>query len=167
MSRARRPKSWAPTTRNRPKARLTHLVMESLESRDVFSAPYMPPSYMLTNPTGLLTPPQSGQPLDIALSFAVAHAGELGMSPDDAADPIVTSQYTGDATGITHVYLRQQVNGLEVAYADLSISVDAQGEVISAGGGFVPGLAQRLEGWARPAPTMTAVDAVEAAAASL
>jgi extracellular elastinolytic metalloproteinase len=167
MNRPRPAQSRTRTTRSRPKPEFTRLFVEPLESRDVFSATYLPPSHMLVNPTGLLTPPQAGDPLDIALSYVVAHAADLGLSPDDVADPLVTSRYTDADTGITHVYLRQQVNGLEVAYADLAVGVDARGEVISAGGGFVPGLAQRLGGWSQPTPSMTAVEAVEAAATTL
>src|SRR5262249_19236415 len=68
---------------------------------------------------------------------------DFGLTPADLNDPVVTSQYTDDDTGITHLYLRQRVNGLEVAYADLDVSLTAQGEVIAAGGGFVAGLADQ------------------------
>lgn len=139
-----------------------------LEARDLFSAsPYLPPSEMLTNPTGLLTGPQLGTPLDIALHFLSDHAADLGLTAGDVSNPLVTSQYTDYDTGISHVYFRQQVNGLEVAYADLTVSVDAQGRVISAGGGFVSGLSQRLGGWQQSAPAMTAVGAIEVAATAL
>ena len=141
-------------------------VLDLLEARDLLSANYLPQSCMLVNPNGLLTSPQEGHPLDIALRYISDHAAELGLTVADLRDPIVTSQYTDEDSGATHIYLRQQVNGLEVAYADLAVTVDALGEVVSAGGGFVPGLAAQMAG-TDPAPTMTAVEAVRVAANSL
>jgi hypothetical protein len=140
--------------------------LETLEARNLLNAsPYLPPSYLLTNPTGLLSGPADGQPLDVALGFLNDHAADLGLTPADLSNPIVTSQYTDADSGTTHIYLRQQVNGLEVQYADLAVSLDAQNEVIAAGGGFVPGLAAQLTGAGQPA--MSAVEAVQTAAAAL
>src|SRR5436190_9868533 len=94
------------------KARLS---VEVLEERTLLNGdPYLPPSYMLMNPNGLLSGPAEGQPLDIARNYLNAHAADFGLSPDDLSDSVVTSQYADDDTGITHVYLRQRVNGLEV-----------------------------------------------------
>lgn len=41
--------------------------------------------------------------------------------------------YTDKHTGVTHVYIKQRVNGLEVADADVNINIDANGRVISYG----------------------------------
>src|SRR5262249_15251398 len=120
---------------------------------------------MLVNPTGLLSEPAPGQPLDIALNYLTAHSSDFGLTPPDLTDPVVTSQYTDDDTGITHLYLRQRVNGLEVAYADIVVSLTAQGEVVAAGGGFVAGLADKVP--IVISPPIGAIDAVKAAAASL
>src|SRR5215470_1476036 len=102
--------------------------VENLEARVVLTAPYLPPSHMLVNPTGLLTGPAQGQPLDIALDYLDAHAADFGLTAADLTDPAVTDQYTDSDTGITHIYLRQRVNGLEVAYADLDVSLTSAGE---------------------------------------
>jgi extracellular elastinolytic metalloproteinase len=139
--------------------------VENLEARVVLTAPYLPPSYMQVNPTGLLTGPAQGEPLGIALDYLDAHASDFGLTAADLTDPAVTSQYTDSDTGVTHIYLRQRVNGLEVAYADLDVSLTSAGEVIAAGGGFVAGLADKVP--AVVAPPVSAVDAVKAAAASL
>src|SRR5258707_9756348 len=88
------------------------LLLEILEDRTLLNGdPYLPPVYMLTNPTGLLSGPAAGQPLDIARTYLSDHAADFGLSPDDLSDSVVTSQYSDDDTGITHVYLRQRVNG--------------------------------------------------------
>jgi extracellular elastinolytic metalloproteinase len=139
--------------------------VENLEARVVLTAPYLPPSHMLVSPDGLLTGPAQGEPLGIALDYLDAHAADFGLTAADLADPAVTDQYTDSDTGVTHIYLRQRVNGLEVAYADLDVSLTSTGEVIAAGGGFVADLADKVP--AVVAPPVSAVDAVKAAAASL
>ncbi|CEP09408.1 hypothetical protein [Parasitella parasitica] len=69
---------------------------------------------------------------DIAVAFAEA---ELTSS-----DFIVTSSYKSDLNGVTHVYLRQKVNGLEVLNGDININVDRFGQVISYGDSFARGM---------------------------
>lgn len=71
------------------------------------------------------------QPEDIALAFAES---ELTKS-----DYIVTSAYKSDLNGVTHVYLRQIVNGLEVINGDINVNVDRFGDVISYGNSFARG----------------------------
>src|SRR5207247_1206914 len=130
---------------------------------------YFPPSYFLTSPslTAVDSHPVPMQPVDGALSFLGSHATAFGLSPADLADPIVTDQYTDTDTGIAHVYLRQQVNGLPVINADFSIGIAANGAVISAGGGFVPGLTATLGQTGVQWPQISAVGAVRWAAADL
>jgi extracellular elastinolytic metalloproteinase len=164
MSRPSRPRRrrTAPAARafrGRP-------LLEVLEDRTLLSGdPYLPPSVMLTNPTGLLSGPAPGQPLDVARQFLVAHAADFGLRPSDLNDPVVTAQYADADTGLTHVYLRQRVNGLEVQYADMDVTLTAQNEVVAAGGGFVPGLAD--QGQLPVTPPLSATDAVQVAAAGL
>jgi extracellular elastinolytic metalloproteinase len=71
---------------------------------------------------------------DIALAFAEA---ELTSS-----EYIVKSAYKSDLSGVTHVYLRQKVNGLEVLNGDININVDHFGQVISYGDSFAKGVAK-------------------------
>src|SRR5262249_20072725 len=146
------------------------LGLELLESRTLLdaSAGYLPTNHFLSNPHGFLTGPSTGEPLDIALSYVRGHAGELGLSQRDLAHPMVTDQYTDAATGLTHLYFRQQVLGLEVANADLSVTVSNSGQVLSVGGGFVPNLESTIsqeQAWRQP--QISAVQAVSLAAANL
>jgi extracellular elastinolytic metalloproteinase len=71
-------------------------------------------------------------PEDIAVAFAES---ELTKS-----DYKVTSAYKTDLNGVTHVYLRQVVNGLEVVNGDININVDRFGQVISYGNSFARGI---------------------------
>src|SRR5262245_59645182 len=145
--------------------RKARLSLEQLEELTLpTGTPFIPTSHMLFNPAGTLSTPAPGNALDIAVSSLVAHADELGLTAADVQDPIVTSQYSDADTGISHIYLRQQVNGLEVAYADMNVSVLANGSVLSAGGSFVPGLAQRVSTpGEESAITITAAEAIKAA----
>ena len=104
--------------------------------------------------------PQLGpiNPLDLGLTYLKTHAAQLGMSPTDVDNSIVTSQYTDGGTGLTHIYLRQQVNGLPVINSDFDVSVNASGEVTSAGGGYVPSLQSNLTALSNPA--ISALDAI-------
>ncbi|KAG0194999.1 Fungalysin/Thermolysin Extracellular metalloproteinase 5, partial [Mortierella sp. GBA43] len=52
---------------------------------------------------------------------------------------IVKNAYTSDHNGVTHVYLRQVVDGLEVVNGDINVNVDRSGRVISYGNSFYKG----------------------------
>ena len=44
-------------------------------------------------PTGLLTGPAAGQPIDIVLGYLKAHGSDYGASADDTATLLVTDSY--------------------------------------------------------------------------
>ena len=58
---------------------------------------------------------------------------------NDVADAKQT--YTDVRTGITHIYARQLLNGLEVSDGDINLNIDRDGRVISWGNSFHPGSA--------------------------
>jgi Zn-dependent metalloprotease len=53
----------------------------------------------------------------------------------DGVDYKVTSSYSS-SNGITHIYLAQLINGLEVDNSSMNLNVDSKGDVISVGGSF-------------------------------
>ena len=101
-----------------------------------------------------------------ALARATAHvranAPALGVTAADLTDLAVTSSYASDHNGVTHVNLNQRYQGLEVFGGHVSVAVKADGSILHAAGSLVP-LAAATSG----PPVLEAVDAVEAAAASL
>ena len=111
-----------------------------------------------------LSGPNAGEPLDIALAFIQANREALRLSASDLADIIVTDLYQTKDTGVTHIYLRQRHQGLEVASANLNINIAADGSVINLGSHFVSNLAENIQS---DAPALTAVAATEAAAQHL
>ena len=117
----------------------------------------------LTTPgqIGYLTAPTAGDPLDIALNFIQENGAALGLTPSDLSDLLVTDQYVSEHTGITHIYLRQRYNGIEVEGANLNINITEDGRVLNMANSFVVHLAA---GARDLAPTLSAVEAVHAAA---
>jgi extracellular elastinolytic metalloproteinase len=73
----------------------------------------------------------SGDPIEIARRFA----NEVILPSEDArrhSYVVREDSYTDSTTGVTHVYLRQLINGIEVADGNININV-LDGNVISYG----------------------------------
>ena len=113
------------------------------------------------NDTSFLTGPQAGDPLTIALDYLQAHQAELGLAANDTAGLVVTDQYTSEHTGTTHIYLRQQWQGLPVVSTVTSINVAADGSIINLYTNFVSNLGTRV---VTQVADLTAEEAVHAAA---
>ncbi|MEZ4780000.1 MAG: M36 family metallopeptidase [Flavobacteriaceae bacterium] len=54
-----------------------------------------------------------------------------------STDYVITGQHTSSVSGIKHIYLRQAINGIEVAGTDSSIHLDAQGKVVASHNNFI------------------------------
>ena len=123
-------------------------VIEALEPRLLLtgtagadlSVPYLPSQFFLSQPEGYLSDPSPGEPLDVAMAYLAIHAYMLALQPADILQSVVTDFYTSADTGVSHIYLRQQLGGLDVINANISVNVTADGRVLNIGGGFVSGL---------------------------
>ncbi|MCL4264961.1 MAG: M36 family metallopeptidase [Anaerolineae bacterium] len=111
-----------------------------------------------------LTGPTDGDPLSIALNFIQAHSQELGVTAVDVADLVVTDQYTSRHTGVTHIYLQQQYEGIGVFNGRININIAPDGSVINVGNRLTANLAQSVNS---TIPALTAETAVQAAARQL
>ena len=98
---------------------------------------YLPSSTRIQRFGELLTPPAAGDTREIAWAFLSARRDELRVNVSDESSYRISDQYTDEASGTTHIYLRQTQNGLEIVNADVSINVSAQGQVINAASSFV------------------------------
>jgi hypothetical protein len=121
----------------------------------------LPQNSTLGEPGVFLTGPNDGEPLTIALDYIRENAEALGLSSDDLADLVVTDQYTSQHNGVTHIYLRQRVNGLELFGSSLNINIARDGSIINVGNRTVAGAAELVNG---ASPSLTAEEAVSAAA---
>ena len=129
---------------------------------------YLPEQVFLVNRDDYLSGPKDGKPLEIALDYLNAQADQFRLKADDLSNAKVSSMYRDEDTGITHIYFRQEVSGLEVWLADISIHIAASGEVICVGGGFVRGVPDALaDGTVKRAPSISAEEAVLHAAKAL
>jgi extracellular elastinolytic metalloproteinase len=88
-----------------------------------------------------LTGPQSGPPREIALAYLRGQGQRFGLAGADLSGLVVIREYVSQHNGVTHVYLRQHLNGIEVAGADLAVHVARDGSIVDASGAVVPNLA--------------------------
>ncbi|MBJ6117999.1 T9SS-dependent M36 family metallopeptidase [Pontibacter sp. BT310] len=78
--------------------------------------------------------------LDKAIQHIQQTKAEHKLTSADLADYVVTDQYTSKNNGVTHIYLRQRFQGIEVVGANLNINIDRDGNVINMGSRFIPNL---------------------------
>lgn len=76
-------------------------------------------------------------PAQIAIDYVRANAAGWGLTPEDVAEIRVTDEYESDHNRVTHVYLRQQRGGIDVAQANMSVNIDRKGNVVFVGNRFV------------------------------
>ena len=107
---------------------------------------------------------QSGTPSTQAFTYFATQSQRQGLREADAASPSVTSSYLDPATGLTHSYLRQRVNGLDVYGAVGDVHTDRTGKPVLMHQGFVVDAARLAPS---AAPTLTPEQAITAAATGL
>ena len=115
-------------------------------------------------PVAFLTGPNTGNPLAIARSYLEQNKQALGLSNQDISGALVTDQYTSSHNGVTHIYMRQRYQGLEVHSANININIAADGSVINVGNRFVPDIDTAIN---TTAPFLNRGEAISAAAYSL
>ncbi len=99
-----------------------------------------------TTEAALLTGANQGRPLDIALDYINNQTDQLGLLPADLSDILVTDQYVSKHTGVTHIYLRQRYNDIEIINANININIASDGAVINLGSSFVSDLEGAVNG---------------------
>ncbi len=103
-------------------------------------------------------------PPDAALNYISKHCREWGVSEADAASLVVTSWHESSVSGITHVYMQQQVGGVPVLPGVASIHFGFDGEVFHQSNQLIAGLQGRIE---PPPSTLSVSQATEKAATIL
>jgi hypothetical protein len=88
----------------------------------------------------------------------------LGLSTGDIDDFVVTDSHTSKHNGVTHIYLRQRIYGIEVANGTMALSLDRGGKVLSRGNRLVNNLLARAR---PPQPVLARPAAILATAAEL
>ncbi|RUS25009.1 Fungalysin metallopeptidase-domain-containing protein [Jimgerdemannia flammicorona] len=106
---------------------------------DVRHREYVAPS--LLRDSAPFTAPLNANPVQIAVHFAQTSLTD--------SEFVIRNAYTSDHNGVTHVYLRQIVDGVEVTNADININVDRFGRIVSYGDSFYKGKEYTLRANAR------------------
>ncbi|MER2998253.1 T9SS-dependent M36 family metallopeptidase [Pontibacter populi] len=78
--------------------------------------------------------------LDKAMQHIQQTKAEHKLTTADLADYVVTDQYTSKNNGVTHIYLRQRFQGIEIVGANININISKDGQVINMGNRFIPNL---------------------------
>ncbi|MFQ5528520.1 MAG: M36 family metallopeptidase [Thermoanaerobaculia bacterium] len=122
----------------------------------------------LVNPNGYLSAPSLGsaEPLTVALAYLRSNRDLLGLTAADLAGHEVTDLVYSQVTGATHIYLRQLHRGLAVYNAQMGITINRDGRVLSVNNGFFPNLAEAVIGVSAD-PLLDAEGGVAAAALDL
>jgi hypothetical protein len=101
--------------------------------------------------------------VDAARQHLQAEARHLEVPAGAAASARVTSAYTSPSTGLTHVYFRQTIDGIDVLYGDVSVTLRPDASVLHAAGRFV----SHVDGARGSAPSLTPRNAAEVVATHL
>ena len=113
---------------------------------------------------GFLTGPSSQEPLEITRSYLQANHAALWLTANDVAEWSVSDRYVTAHNGVTHIYLRQTLGGIEVFNGVINANVARDGSLISLGSRFVPDLSGAAN---TSIPVLSAADALLRAAGSL
>ena len=103
-------------------------------------------------------------PADVAMGYLRSAQTDLSLTDEDLRGLTVKDQVRSERSGMTHIYYRQTLGGLEVANAVSNVNVAADGRVISMGDRFVSNLAGRVN---TLSPAVDARDAILAAGENL
>ncbi|MGH2691349.1 MAG: M36 family metallopeptidase [Actinomycetota bacterium] len=106
---------------------------------------------------------EAGSAAEVTLSHVRTHRSALGLTRADVAGLYVTDSYRDAHNGVTHVYLGQGHEGLEVVGAVMTVNIDRNGRVIYAPSALIGGVARAVSGHAG----LGAARAVELAASEL
>ncbi len=104
---------------------------------------------------------QQVAPLDQTFRYLEQHLTDLELTQADLQSPVVTDNYQSKHNGVTHIYMRQTHNNIEVLGGIINANIAKDGKVISLGNRFVSDLANRVNA---NSASLSVVQAVNAAA---
>ena len=99
-------------------------------------------------------------PLDIGLRHIEDKYETWGLDRQDIEDLAVQNMYTSDHNGVTHIYLMQRHQGIEVYNAITSVHVSPTGRTYNVGQRFIPNIASKIN---TTTPNIDAAQALRAA----
>ncbi len=106
---------------------------------------------------------QSQTTLDIALRYLENNYKSYDLTSGDISDLVVSDIYKSNHNGVTHIYLKQRSNEIEVYNAIFNLNIK-DGKVFHTGNRFITGLYQKVN---TASPSITAAQAVQKTLADL
>ena len=79
-------------------------------------------------------------PLSILLNHLNENRAAYGLTQADLSDYIVTDMYQTADTGVTHIYLRQQINGIDLLTSHANANILPDGSILTVNVFFTPNL---------------------------
>ncbi len=113
-------------------------------------------------PMRFLTRAAEGDPLEIAMRYIQSHRQDLGLTEADLAGMLVRDRYVTKHNGVTHIYLQQRLDGIEVWNGQIGVNIASDGSIINVNNGFVGNLAANVN---TGSPALSDRAAIERAAA--
>ena len=77
------------------------------------------------------------QALERARGLLSENAQALGLQVSDLEDLVVTDTYTTKHNQVTHIYVRQRLNGIAIANGSLTLNLDRSGRLLSSSSRFI------------------------------
>lgn len=92
----------------------------------------------MTLPINAQSPSKKLTPKSEKVTVLQKNSKPLNVIVEEKSTPYkITHQHTSSVSGVTHIYLRQLVNGIEVMGTDSSIHIDASGNLIASHNKFI------------------------------
>ncbi len=105
-----------------------------------------------------------GDPLAIFLHYLDQNRAQHGLVAADLTDYVVTDMYQTRDTAVSHIYLRQQINGIDIITSHANANILPDGTILSVNVAFAPNLDRtRYDGQ----PALNAAEAANAVADEL
>jgi extracellular elastinolytic metalloproteinase len=135
----------------------TVLKISGLSYRSIFSIIFSFLAFSLSAQKEVKSHPDA---VKIATAHVVKNAKQLNLTEQDVKNMLIEDAYTSDHNGVTHVFLIQQHQGIELSNGIINVNVLSSGEVLSLGNRFMNNLASRIN---ETTPLLTPQAAIEAA----
>ncbi len=81
----------------------------------------------------------------IALDYLSETAAEYNINASDLKDYRITDQYVSKHTGVTHVWLVQTINGIDVIGTHTNVNILKTGKVLNVGSALISDLQSKIE----------------------
>lgn len=101
---------------------------------------------------------QTNPLVNIAIQHLEKNHKEIHLTKDDISNYEISDLYTSKHNGVTHVYLQQHLENINIRNAIININILPNGKVLNMGNRFIPNLSKRIN---TTIPTIQPVQALE------